>query len=112
MAALPALRTNVRGRPAIGLVVLGSTLVSENNRLALLAEMLLPLHAQLGGHVMDENRHVTLQADEGVARGARQHLKAILGAPAVPQRLIGIARQQRLFEGVNTKLASALNAPK
>ncbi|MNL70097.1 hypothetical protein D3C87_1950500 [compost metagenome] len=49
---------------------------------------------------MDENRHVTLQADEGVARCARQHFEAVLGTPAVPQRLVGIARQQRLFEGV------------
>ncbi|MNO65269.1 hypothetical protein D3C76_560170 [compost metagenome] len=75
----------------------------ENNRLALLAKVLLPLHAQLGGDVMDENRHVALQADECVARTARQHFEAILRTPVVPQRLVGIARQKGLFEGVEHK---------
>ncbi|MCY1443987.1 hypothetical protein D9M71_604320 [compost metagenome] len=66
---------------------------AKHNGFALLAKAQLPLHAQLGGYVMDENRHVALQADERVVRNARQHFEAILRTPAVPQRLVGIARQ-------------------
>ncbi|MNW18756.1 hypothetical protein D3C71_2184450 [compost metagenome] len=42
-------------------------LFAKHNGFAFLAEVLLPLHAQPRGHVMDKHRHVTLQADEGVA---------------------------------------------
>src|SRR5450830_169990 len=52
---------------------------------------------------MHKNRHITLQADNGVARDAGQHLEPLVLAPAVPQRLVGIATEQRLGQGVEHK---------
>ncbi len=55
--------------------------------------------ADMGGHIVHEDRHITLHAHLGIARLAGEHGKT-LDLPLGPEVFVGTARQQRLRQGV------------
>ncbi|ROL81858.1 hypothetical protein BLX41_04090 [Pseudomonas protegens] len=79
------------------------------NGFAFLAEVLLPSHAQLRGHVMSQSGAVPLWADDDVVRDASPHLGTILGpssARLMPGRHCATAAE----DGVKMKRVAPLCA--
>lgn len=75
------------------------TLVAEDDGLAFAQLVFLAGDADMRGHIVHEDRHVTLQAHVGIARLASKHGKTF-GLPLRPEVFVGATRQQRLRQGV------------
>ena len=72
---------------------------AEQDGLALGQLLFFPVDIDAGGDAVDEDCQVALQGDGGVARLAIEHFEAFL-LPLLPKGLVGLARAQRLGEGM------------